>query len=150
MWILSNGYCYFHFCKWEGEAFLIEITESQDSNSGVLKSTVFFPPEKFSVMELLAKHVSDLRCIELLTFSTCWFFWRIINGYKWHVMNTTPRGRGAPCLCYGSWHKCGSLLLKLKVNAYRPGVSSGCASAPCEPLAIFVGDIFVSGQAFKL
>lgn len=79
--ILSNGYCYFHFCKWGGEAFLIEITESQDSNSGVLKSLIFFPPEKFSVMELPAKHVSDLRCVELLTFF--WFFWRII---KWMQM----------------------------------------------------------------
>lgn len=45
----------------------------------------------------------------------------------------------APCLCCGSWHKCGSLLFKFKLNTYRPGVSSGCSSTPHESLATFLG-----------
>lgn len=64
---------------------------------------------------------------------------------KGHIMNTTPEGRGAHCLGCGSWCKCGSLLVKFKLNACKAGVGCGCTGTPHESLVRFVGDTLASG-----
>lgn len=72
----------------------------------------FFPLENFSVMELLAKHVPCRRAASLLILLVCWFFWRILGGWKWdqswpvpsqwHRVAITPKEGVFPAQAVGS------------------------------------------------